>query len=80
MLCCFCALTGNLVQHQKCAAAVQHNARTLSDPQTQGATITMDGGVHGGVADTARGVPVVTLPVLTQAVNRQSLGGEKAPD
>jgi len=52
------------------AAAVQHNARTRSGPPSTRASIAMD----GGVADTAR----ANTTVLTQAVNRQSFGEEKA--
>ena len=52
------------------AAAVQHNARTRSGPPSTRASIAMD----GGVADTAR----ANTTVLTQAINRQSFGEEKA--
>jgi hypothetical protein len=49
-----------------------NTTRTTSGPPSTRATVAMD----GGVADTAR---ANTTPVLTQAVNRQSLGEGRAP-
>ena len=49
-----------------------NTTRTTSGPPSTRAAITMD----GGVADTAR----ANTPVLTQAVNRRSLGEEGVPD
>ena len=52
-----------------------NTTRTTSGPPSTGAAIAMD----GGVADTARAPwPVLTLDVLTPAVNRRSLEEERA--